>query len=57
MDAQRAVCCFEFWGDACGLVGVAYEGTGCGFDWGWGWSAGELRGNGLLKLAVKFVCD
>lgn len=61
VDEQRAVWCLEYGGVACGLVGVSYEGAGAsgGFDrgWVWYWSAGELRGKGLLKMAVKSVCD
>ncbi|WP_371174015.1 GNAT family N-acetyltransferase [Buchananella felis] len=61
VSQARAVWCLEYGGAACGLVGVAYEGAGAagGFDrgWVWYWSAGELRGKGLLKLAVRAVCD
>ncbi|MDO4792524.1 MAG: GNAT family protein [Buchananella hordeovulneris] len=46
---------------ASGLVGVSFEGEGThgGYDcgWVWYWSAGSLRGKGLLKLAVRAVCD
>lgn len=61
MSQARAVWCLEYGGAVCGLVGVAYEGAGAagGYDrgWVWYWSAGELRGKGLLKLAVRAVCD
>ncbi|MGV9196427.1 GNAT family N-acetyltransferase [Arcanobacterium canis] len=59
---DRAIFCLDIEGKACGLVGLSFEAkdeaTGK-FDraWVWYWSAGAARGKGLMKLAVKAVCD
>ncbi|MDK8648995.1 GNAT family protein [Alloscardovia omnicolens] len=59
---DRAIFCVDIDGEACGLVGLSFEAkdevTGS-FDraWVWYWSAGETRGKGLMKQAVKAVCD
>ena len=59
---DRAIFCLELKGRACGLVGLSFEAkdetTGL-YDraWVWYWSAGDARGRGLMKPAVKIVCD
>ncbi|MDY5584420.1 MAG: GNAT family protein [Arcanobacterium sp.] len=59
---DRSVFCLDIAGEACGLVGLRFEAldTASGkFDrtWVWYWSAGSARGKGLMKVAVKTVCD
>ena len=56
----RAIFCLEVNGQAAGLIGLSFEdkdpATGK-YDraWVWYWSAGELRGKGQMKSAVRLV--
>ena len=59
---ERAIFCLEVNGQAAGLIGLSFEdqdpATGK-YDraWVWYWSAGELRGKGQMKSAVRLVTD
>lgn len=59
---ERAIFCLDVNGQAAGLVGLSFEdqdpATGK-YDraWVWYWSAGELRGKGQMKSAVRLVTN
>lgn len=58
----RAIFCLDVNGQAAGLVGLSFEDkdpVSGKYDraWVWYWSAGELRGRGQMKSAVRLVTD